>query len=156
MECTGQDVLFVVDSVLRVQYIYARNFSNSFEVRVNNLLQTNLKGNTMTIATYRGFKIGKLYRVINDKNSSYYKNGAIVEFLEDDTSDAPWFAYVSGPIGESLRYNPQRRIAIRLDHLVPVKNSNNLKASTNKPLLLLYIQQQYPNDKVLKALVESL
>ena len=110
----------------------------------------------MTIATDRGFEIGKLYRVSSDYDSSYYKNGMIVEFLEDDASMAPWFVYVSGPIGESLRYNPQQRIVIPLDHLVPVKNSNNHKASTNKPLLLLYIQQQYPNDKVLKALVESL
>ena len=110
----------------------------------------------MTTATDRGFEIGKLYRVINDYDSSYYKNGMIVEFIEDDTSGAPWFGYVSGPIGESIRYNPQQRIAIPLDHLVPVKNSNNHKASTNKPLLLLYIQQQYPNDKVLKTLVESL
>jgi hypothetical protein len=110
----------------------------------------------MTTATDRGFEIGKLYRVSNDYNSSYYKNGMIVEFIEDDTTGAPWFRYVSGPIGESLRYNPQQRIAIPLDHLVPVENSNNHKASTNKPLLLLYIQQQYPDDKVLKALVESL
>ena len=110
----------------------------------------------MTTATDMGFEIGKLYRVSNDYDSSYYKNGMIVEFLEDDASTWPWFVYVSGPIGESLRYNPQQRIAIPLDHLVPVENSNNHKASTNKPLLLLYIQQQYPNDKVLKALVESL
>ena len=110
----------------------------------------------MTYATDMGFEIGKLYLVSNDYDSSYYKNGMIVEFLEDDASIAPWFVYVSGPIGESLRYEPKQRIAIPLDHLVPVKNSNNHKASTNKPLLLLYIQQQYPNDKVLKALVESL
>ena len=110
----------------------------------------------MTIATNRGFEIGKLYRVINAENSSYYKKGMVVEFLEDDASVAPWFVYVSGPIGESRRYNPQQRIAIPLEHLVPVENSNNHKASTNKPLLLLYIQQQYPDDKVLKALVESL
>ena len=110
----------------------------------------------MTIATDMGFEVGKLYRVINDRNSSYYKNDMIVEFLEDDHSDAPWFRYVSGPIGESILYRPEQRIAIPLEHLVPVKNSNNHKASTNKPLLLLYIQQQYPNDKVLKALVESL
>jgi len=110
----------------------------------------------MTTATDMEFEIGKLYRVSSDYDSSYYKNGMIVEFLEDDASIAPWFVYVSGPIGESLRYNPQQRIAIPLDHLVPVKNSNNHKASTNKPLLLLYIQQQYPDGKVLKALVESL
>ena len=110
----------------------------------------------MTTATDMGFEIGKLYWVSSDYDSSYYKNGMIVEFIEDDTTDAPWFRYVSGPIGESLRYNPQQRIAIPLNHLVPVKSSNNHEASTNKPLLLLYIQQQYPNDKVLKALVESL
>ena len=110
----------------------------------------------MTIATDMGFEVGKLYRVINDYDSSYYKNGMIVEFLEDDTSEAPWFVYVSGPIGESLRYNPQQRIAINLIHLVPVETPKTYEASTNKPLLLLYIQQQYPNDKVLKALVESL
>ena len=110
----------------------------------------------MTHATDRGFEIGKLYRVSSDYDSSYYKNGMIVEFLEDDASVAPWFVYVSGPIGESLRYNPQQRIAIPLDHLVPVETPKTYEASTNKPLLLLYIQQQYPNDKVLKALVESL
>ena len=110
----------------------------------------------MTIATDMGFEIGKLYRVINDEGSSYYKNGMIVKFLEDDASNAPWFVYVSGPIGESLLYNPQQRIAIPLDHLVPVETQETYKASTDKPLLLLYIQQQYPDDKVLKALVESL
>ena len=110
----------------------------------------------MTIATDRGFEIGKLYRVSNDENSFYYKNSMIVEFLEDDTSDAPWFGYVSGPIGESILYSPEQRIAIPLEHLVPVETPKTYKASTNKPLLLLYIQQQYPNDKVLKALVESL
>lgn len=110
----------------------------------------------MTTATDRGFEIGKLYRVSSDYDSSYYKNSMIVEFIEDDTTAAPWFVYVSGPIGESLRYNPQQRIAIPLEHLVPVETPKTYEASTNKPLLLLYIQQQYPNDKVLKALVESL
>ena len=110
----------------------------------------------MTMATDRGFEVGKLYRVSNDYDSSYYKNSMIVEFIEDDTTAAPWFVYVSGPIGESLRYKPEQRIAIPLDHLVPVETQDTYETSTNKPLLLLYIQQQYPNDKVLKALVESL
>ncbi len=110
----------------------------------------------MTTATDHGFEIGKLYRVSSDYDSSYYKNSMIVEFIEDDTTAAPWFVYVSGPIGESLRYNPQQRIAIPLEHLVPVETPKTYEASTNKPLLLLYIQQQYPDDKVLKALVESL
>lgn len=110
----------------------------------------------MTTATDMGFEIGKLYRVSSNYDSSYYKNGMIVEFLEDDASIAPWFVYVSGPIGESLRYEPKQRIAIPLDHLVPVETRSTYEVSTNKPLLLLYIQQQYPDDKVLKALVESL
>ena len=110
----------------------------------------------MTTATDMGFEVGKLYRVSSDYDSSYYKNSMIVEFLEDDASMAPWFVYVSGPTGESLRYKPKQRIAIRLDNLVPVETQDTYEASTNKPLLLLYIQQQYPNDKVLKALVESL
>ena len=110
----------------------------------------------MTTATNMGFEIGKLYRVSINYDSSYYKNGMIVEFLEDDTSASPWFVYVSGPIGGSLRYNPHQRTAIPLDHLVLVGTPKTYEASTNKPLLLLYIQQQYPNDKVLKDLVESL
>ena len=110
----------------------------------------------MTTATDMGFEIGKLYRVSTDYDSSYYKNGMIVEFLEDDASITPWFVYVSGPIGESIRYSPEQRIAIPLENLVPVETPKTYEASTNKPLLLLYIQQQYPNDKVLKALVESL
>ena len=79
----------------------------------------------MTTATDMGFEIGKLYRVGTDYDSSYYKNGMIVEFLEDDASIAPWFVYVSGPIGESLRYKPKQRIAIPLDHLVPVETQDN-------------------------------
>ena len=48
----------------------------------------------MTTATDMGFEIGKLYRVSNDYDSSYYKNGMIVEFLEDDASIAPWFVCI--------------------------------------------------------------
>ena len=109
----------------------------------------------MTYATDMGFEIGKLYLVSNDYDSSYYKNGMIVEFLEEHIG-APWFRYVSGPIGEIIRYSPEQRIAIPLEHLVPVETPKTYEASTNKPLLILYIQQQYPDDKVLKALVESL
>lgn len=110
----------------------------------------------MTYAIDRGFEIGKLYRVSSDYDSFYYKNGTIVKFIEDDTTDAPWFRYASGPIGETILYSPEQRIAIPLEHLVPVETPKTYEASTNKPLLLLYIQQQYPDDKVLKALVESL
>lgn len=110
----------------------------------------------MTIATDMGFEVGNLYRVIDGYDSSYYKNGMIVKFQEDDDSSAPWFVYASGPIGERFRYKPQQRIAIPLDRLEPVETQDTHETSTNKHLLILYIQQQYPNDKMLKALVESL
>ena len=50
----------------------------------------------MTIATARGFEIGKLYRVINDKNSSYYKKGMVVKLIRDDNSYCPLFELISG------------------------------------------------------------
>ena len=107
----------------------------------------------MTTATDRGFEIGKLYRVINDKNSSYYKLGMIVRFSLDDGSNCPLFELISGEPKSTLF---DGMYYIGLDNLELVETQDNHEYSTNKSLLLLYIQQQYPNDKVLKALVESL
>ena len=107
----------------------------------------------MTIATDRGFEIGKLYRVINDENSSYYKKGMVVKFIRDDNSDLPLFELISG---ESKRTTRDGLYYVDLCDLEPVESTGVSKSNSTKPLLLLYIQQQYPNDKVLKALVESL
>ena len=107
----------------------------------------------MTIATDMGFEIGKLYRVSSDKSSAYYEKGMVVKFIHDDDSLYPQFELISGKpkstVFDGLYY-------IGLDDLELVETQDNHEYSTNKPLLLLYIQQQYPNDKVLKALVESL
>ena len=107
----------------------------------------------MTHATDRGFEIGKLYRVSSDYDSSYYKVGMTVRFSRDNGSNCPQFELISGKpkrtVFDGLYY-------IRLNDLELVETQDNHEYSTNKPLLLLYIQQQYPNDKVLKALVESL
>ena len=107
----------------------------------------------MTIATDMGFEIGKLYRVINDENSSYYKKGMVVKFIRDDKSNCPLFKLISGEprcaVQDGCYY-------IDLCDLEPVESTGVSKSNSTKPLLLLYIQQQYPNDKVLKALVESL
>lgn len=107
----------------------------------------------MTIATDMGFKIGNLYRVINDEGSSYYKVGMLVRFSRDGGSAPPQFELISGKpkiaVSDGLYY-------IGLGDLVPVETQDTYEVSTNKSLLLLYIQQQYPDDKVLKALVESL
>lgn len=107
----------------------------------------------MTIATDRGFEIGKLYRVINDDNSSHYKKGMVVEFIRDDKSNCPLFELISG---EPRRAVQDGCYYIYLCDLEPVESTGASKSNSTKPLLLLYIQQQYPNDKVLKALVESL
>ena len=107
----------------------------------------------MTTATDRGFEIGKLYRVINDKDSSYYKKGMVVKFIRDGNSYCPLFVLISG---EPWRAVPDGRYYIDLCDLEPVESTGVSKSNSTKPLLLLYIQQQYPNDKVLKALVESL
>ena len=106
----------------------------------------------MTIATDMGFEIGKLYRVINDENSSYYKKGMVVKFIHDE-SDYPLFELISGEPKRTVRDD---RYYIDLCDLEPVEAAEVPTTGRNKPLLLLYIQQQYPNDKVLKALVESL
>ena len=107
----------------------------------------------MTHATDRGFEIGKLYRVINDYDSSYSKAGMIVRFSRDDGSDCPQFELISGKPKSTMFDGPYY---IGLDNLELVETQDNHEYSTNKHLLTLYIQQYYPNDKVLKALVESL
>ena len=107
----------------------------------------------MTTATDRGFEIGKLYRVINDENSSYYKKGMVVKFIRDDKSNCPLFELISGEHGCAVQ---DGCYYIDLCDLEPVESTGVSKSNSTKPLLLLYIQQQYPDDKVLKALVESL
>jgi len=99
----------------------------------------------MTIATDLGFKIGELYRVVD----GCWTPGMIVEFVEDDGSSRPWFKYVDGPSHRPIERDGDP-IAISLQHLVAAD------ISSNRSFLLLYIQQQYPDDKVLKALVESI
>ena len=107
----------------------------------------------MTTATDRGFEIGKLYRVINDEHSSYYKKGMVVKFIRDDESNCPLFELISGEPRRTVRDDCYY---IDLNDLEPVEAAEVPTTGRNKPLLLLYIQQQYPDDKVLKALVESL
>ena len=107
----------------------------------------------MTTATDMGFEIGKLYRVSSDENSSYYKKGMVVKFIRDDESDCPLFVLISG---EPRYTTPDDKYHIALCSLEPVESTEVSTSNITKSLLLLYIQQQYPGDKVLKALVESL
>ena len=107
----------------------------------------------MTIATDMGFEIGKLYSVINDENSLYYKKGMVVKFIRDDKSNCPLFELISAAPGCEMQ---DGCYYIDLHALEPVEAAEVPTTGRNKSLLVLYIQQQYPNDKVLKALVESL
>ena len=77
----------------------------------------------MTIATDRGFEIGKLYRVINDKNSSYYKVGMIVKLIRDDDSNCPLFELISG---EPMRAVQDGCYYIDLCDLEPVESTGFL------------------------------
>lgn len=105
----------------------------------------------MTIATDSGFKIGALYRVITEVNSNIYAKDMIVRFEEDDGTTRPYFSFHSGPKAHDT--DEYDVFCVTLGHLKPF---DDCKQSTNKSLLILYINQQYPDDKVLKALVEFL
>ena len=105
----------------------------------------------MTIATDMGFEIGKHYRGKEDSDLK----GCVFEFVYDDGSYLPKFKSMDNNYAP---WNKGEGNWVSLDNLevVPLETAESCGTSSNKPLLLLYIQQQYPNDKVLKALVESL
>lgn len=105
----------------------------------------------MTIATELGFKVGELYRVVDSAGNTNLEDGMIVRFISDDGTSLPLFRYISGPRGSAM--GDDAVTFIKLNRLVPVEPA---KSSSNKPLLLLYIQQQYPDDKMLNVLVESI
>lgn len=107
----------------------------------------------MTIATDKGFEIGKHYRVIKGVAQLYYQEDMVVEFIEDDGTDCPRFKLISGTPAKRTNNNG---LYINLEDLKPVEPKTYPAASNNKSILVLYTQQQYPDDKVLKALVESL
>ena len=107
----------------------------------------------MTIATDMGFEIGKLYRVIKGVAQLYYQEDMVVEFIEDDGTLYPYFKLVSGTPKERTIDNC---FYVDLEDLESVEPEAYPAVNDNKSILLLYIQQQYPDDKVLKALVESL
>jgi len=106
----------------------------------------------MTYATDMGFEVGKLYRVVSTEHASQiYSTDMIVRFEKDDGTDNPYFSYVSGP--KNTYTDDYANFCITLGNLAPTVT---VKTYEVEELLLLYIQQQYPDDKVLKALVESL
>ena len=108
----------------------------------------------MTIATNLGFKLGELYRATENATSSnsFYTEGTILKFTEDDDSTCPWFEYVSGPKHSYIDHVGQR-IAANLSDLTPVEGCAILNTKT---LLALYVKQHHPLDSTLIALIDSL
>lgn len=109
----------------------------------------------MSIATYRGFEIGKRYRVTEDDtpfgNPAYYTKGMIVEFCRDDGSDIPCFRCVHGTAHYTT---PGREIYINLDKLEPLDKHEEVQDNTF--LLNEYIRINYPKDAFLRILIDSL
>lgn len=106
----------------------------------------------MTIATDRGFEIGKLYR---GKTGSHLE-GCIFEFVSDDESEMPWFTYVSGATGV---FDIGPSYWIGLDDLEADEAPNTAQVCgipSTKELLILYVQQHHALDKVLNVLVSAL
>ena len=116
------------------------------------------KTEPQTIATSRGFKIGNQYRVIsNEQGNSFYPEGTILEFVEDDGSDCPLFEYIFGPKGEYT--DKIRQFYVNLDDLELVETkteSTKLDSKTLATILDFYVKDKYPYDEFLHQLVELL
>ena len=103
----------------------------------------------MTIATDRGFEIGKLYRGKTDSKLE----GCIFEFVSDDKSEMPRFNYVSGAF---TGFNIGMNYWVQLDDLESATTAQVCGTPSTKELLILYVQQHHALDKVLNVLVNSL
>lgn len=108
----------------------------------------------MTVATEKGFEIGKCYRVKNNVVEGYYQEGMIVKFIEDDASTAPLFEIMQGR-GEIQM--PDNEIYVKLDYLErPSIEDASDKSKAILMSLQIYIKQQYPDDIVLNTLANAL
>lgn len=108
---------------------------------------------TLTPAQQKGFKIGKLYRVfqVTEGAEFHQSTGQIVEFYDDDGSYCPEFTDT----------NSGKSIYIRLEDLQPYNPATpettcTIKNLSNQEILLMYVKQYYPEDRVMIAMVESL
>ena len=111
----------------------------------------------MTIATDLGFKIGELYRVIENDNSICYSKGEIVKFVEDDYSYYPLFEYVSGPMTQATVHRwSDNKFYVSLGHLERLDKISSEPIKSSRELLKLYVKQHHPLDSTLIALVESI
>lgn len=108
----------------------------------------------MTAATEKGFEIGKCYRVKNNVAMSYYQEGMIVKFIEDDKTTVPLFEIMQG---KGLVQTSDNKIYVDLCHLERLSVEDALDKS--KAILMslqIYIKQQYPDDIVLNTLANAL
>ena len=110
---------------------------------------------TLTPAQQQGFEIGKVYLVTNGEDYLYLDQGDIVKFIRDDESGCPWFKKIV-KVGSCLE-TATGEVAIYLDDLAPYEQPNATKQKlSSQELLLMYVKQHYPEDRVMIALVESI
>ena len=112
----------------------------------------------MTIATDRGFEIGKLYRGKSGKSGKRGEDleGCIFEFVSDDGSDMPIFKFIYGGY---TGFDIGMSYWIRLDNLESDDTPTTAQVCgtpSTKELLILYVQQHHTLDKVLNVLVSAL
>ena len=105
-----------------------------------------------TPAEKRGFKIGGVYEAV--KPSKDVPTGNLYRFVEDDHTSWPWFV----KLNDGLNPEPEK-IAIHLSDLRPTQvNPDGVREAFHldmRTILLEYVKQHYPNDKVLTLLVEA-
>lgn len=110
---------------------------------------------TLTPTQQQGFEIGKLYRVTNNEYNRYLDQGDIVKFTRDDESDCPWFKKTV-KAGSYLETMPGE-VAIDLSDLEPYEQPTTTKQKLSpQELLLMYVKQHYPEDRVMIAMVENI
>lgn len=110
---------------------------------------------TLTPAQQHGLEIGKLYRVTNSEGCTYLDRGDVVKFMRDDGTTCPWF--IKTVKAGSCPETATGEVAIYPDDLEPYEQPITTKQKLSpQELLLMYVQQHYPEDRVMIAMVENI
>lgn len=104
---------------------------------------------TQTPAQQQGFEIGRLYRVakISEDALDLQRIEQVVEFVRDDRSICPVFRDIVTGV----------ELFILLCDLEPYEQPTTTKQKLlPQELLLMYVKQHYPEDRVMIAMVENI
>lgn len=111
---------------------------------------------TQTPAQQQGFEIGRLYCVVDESTSVHLRAGDIVEFTTDDDSIRPRFKLIeiNNPLSTGVI---GKEYWLYLDDLAPYDQPTTTKQKlSQQELLLMYVKQHYPEDRVMIAMVENI